>query len=338
MQNIDEKSVEQHEKGKITHIREIVRAKQAVKRVKDTFRKKFKIKPLPPEEIADGGVFLVGNEPEFPHVPAHLKAQNKFALVGTSCLKALEVASIFCAKGTMFIPRIYVVDNDKNVAVVWETCKEIFAASSNIYDFQEIVRINNPDDADEIITLVNRILKSDFSNGDKEAGFLRLKKMMSAAIITTHDWTVKEPFKKIKARCDAYGWETYIYPSNILSCLASKEDKGTGRKGSVDRMKENIKILNPRASLYSNFVTNSHGYKPDKFTLYEGSGLNDIDEDILWADRRAEEQKQSASSEKAVKDKDEAFTHLGKLYASGQYKEALPYAKKVWEISEHSYS
>jgi len=241
--------------------RAALRIQSAVRRY--TVKKKYKITPL--VEKLEGPLQYIGNDPDV-FIPDALKSDKPFVLVGTSCLRVLDIAAMFCAKETVFVPKVIVVDANPAVREFWLCIKQIVENFSDIGDlvcfFTNMFGRTRMNECRVICQFLVAI--------SNEFGFDRLKKMIGNVVPLTHDWTDPQVIFKIKNICDRIGLDiVYTYTSNILACIDSFDDFDSNPK--VDQLLRNIETLKPRASVFSDCDL-SLRCSPSKMLCYSGAG------------------------------------------------------------------
>ncbi len=243
-------------------------------------RRRFAIKPLEEKEASISGAFCTGNDPDNLLVPAQLKSDKPFALVGTSGARSLDIALSFCAENTTFIPKIYIVDRSINVKAFWSILQRCFAKAADL----EAVKANiilSQDNFAKVITCCPchslPALVTLLAGLEQGFSFDRLKAMVMNVSMILGDWADPILFTKLKNICDASGFEAvYAYSSNIVSC----SDFGDfAEEKCVAAILNNIKTLNPKASVYSNRDKDKR--RPTKIFCYQGPGsVGQLKQDI----------------------------------------------------------
>ena len=187
----------------------------------------------------------------------------------------MDIASLFSADQTDFIPKIFVVDINPKVKDFWLTIKIIFNCSTSTKDLLQNL-LNNKAILNEILKAENDLyLLSCFNeilellkDVSKKFGFERLKKTVKNLVSITHDWTDPKVFHKIKNICHSVGLDKiYAYSSNILDCISS--EAYLKEQPTVLQMLKNISLLDPRASIFSNIDVQKSS--PTKMICYPGS-------------------------------------------------------------------
>lgn len=275
-------------------------------------RKRYKI--TPPTGTLPSEVYCTGNDPAV-LIPEHLKSKEQFAVVGTSCLRVLDIAAMFCASDTNFIPKIFVVDINPHVREFWLVIKTIFNCSTSIEELQQHIFTNQAnlhgllDTVAPFSDRASQMLKL-LGNVAVNFGFERLKKMVANLVSLTHDWTDPNAFQKIKNICELTGFSTvYTYSSNILACI---DPYLFDADPHVAQLLKNVAILNPRASIFSDY--DPVRSMPGKMLCYTGTG----ERSQLAQDIGTRFTKKRCIAEQSVV--------FSKKFREKLFSEALPYA------------
>lgn len=234
------------------------------------FQAKRKYSIAPCKTTMTDTVFCTGNDPKGLTIAPHLKSTEPFALIATSCLRSLDIAAGFCADHTDYVPKIYIVDINKNVRIFWLMIKTIFNCSHTFDELFQNITANQQDllplIGNDTIDLFDMLMQ--LKDVATKISFNRLKKIVQNLVPLTHDWTDKEAIKNIKAICDAIGLKKiYVYASNILSCI---DEKNFDKEPEIKQMLENIQALMPVASVYSDIDLEKR--KPGEIMCLDGAG------------------------------------------------------------------
>lgn len=215
--------------------------------------KKFGLKSLHPVQRTNYPAFYVGNDPDGLIIPDDVKANEAFAMIGTSCLRALDIAAKLCANQTTFIPKIYLIDNSKNVVEFWVNIKEAFSGSNSVFEVKD--KIENKEEKfsslfkkDDVffISLINMMIL--IKKISSEYGFERLKKTVMNLSMVCQNWKAPIVFYKIKNICDLLNLKKiYVYASNIVSCLDPNDPE---TETNIRKILKNIESLGPVGSIH----------------------------------------------------------------------------------------
>lgn len=234
---------------------------------------RYHIRALAKERMTDYHLMPLGNDPKTMKFSKEAGETTPFALVATSGLRAIELACQ--VKGdNPSTPKLYIVDNSKNIHDLWQAVKHVFTYLRNAIDIEIALQQTvyelpiyqrtfrdwecTSTSPDKLLNL-GKFLKTLF---DKYS-FATVKRIINNTALIRGDWTNTATFHKIKRICDRIGIDRiYAYPSNIGPCLDTKAD--------TDRLLDSIEALKPTKTLHTNLCP-FHG-KPEKSFVYDGSG------------------------------------------------------------------
>lgn len=234
-------------------------------------RKKYRIQPTNNPVLED--VFVFGNDPTLT-IHDEFISKEQFALIGTSGLRALSIATYLCDEHTDFIPKIFIIDHNQNVKKFWEIIIDAFYKKKSMGGVFNYIAHHQEN---EVIADNSRGILSFLDDLQKHVGFYRLKKIVCNTALIVGNWQDKNLFVKIKNVCDQLEISRiYVYASNILTCMDIGNDLLFENDPLIAQVLQNIKSLNPFASIHSDLSIHSQHCLPQSIFMWRGTGDTEI--------------------------------------------------------------
>jgi hypothetical protein len=238
-------------------------------------RKKYAINDIPKKPAVDYEAFLVGNDPTMPELSQYTIKEN-FALIATSCFRAVGIACKLAADSTV-IPKIIIIDTSRQVIEMWKNVQQCLQSCATQEEFQS----SFPDLLYET-TYLYRVINSMFSphpairypNQDTrryfqslitQFGYDRIQSLVLNTVVLQHDWRNKELFTKLKNILDCIGINKIVaYPSNIVTSYMPHKEMDT-----IQNILGNINILCPSLTIHTDLCPRH--FKPEKAYYFTDS-------------------------------------------------------------------
>lgn len=198
--------------------------------------------------------FVVGNDPLI-QIPQQHRSNNNFALIATSCLRALMIASEL-SDGPL-IPKIFLVDNSYQVASFWKKLRVIAEDSSDKASFIEKLALFTSENS-FLFSKTKMSPQEDayvfFKNLFLEKDYIFVRRLIRKTSLVIQDWAHKPTFEKIKNICSYLEIDDiYVYSSNIIAFLQCNE---FNEKAAI--IEDNIALLKPKFHISTNCEPNPH--------------------------------------------------------------------------------
>lgn len=210
-------------------------------------RNKYEIKPLPHKEMTSCKTFVRGNDPE---MPAELKKfhepKDKIAVIATSGMRAVWIACLLGNKNQ--IPKIYLVDNSENVHIFWDAMHSLMLTAQGEQDFISKLKIflqKNPQ-----VYHYEPSLYIYFEELFDTYSFNYVRRVILHTSLIKQSWADAELFDKLKNFIELHGiTKTYLYPSNIVSCVEEFDQETILR---------NIQKIAPALTIHTDLTLRHH--------------------------------------------------------------------------------
>lgn len=226
--------------------------------------------------------FVTGNEPNITFSPSEKQTSGRFAFIGCSGMKSLEIIKNLIdwdsytgsPDGYNNIPKLFILDNSHQVVLFWNLLKQSCASAATLDECKANVLIlrdkfrlcSNRDSYGVADEVVNNFIR--LSNSNEMYQFLR--GAICKATLITHDWANSDAFDFIHRHIDSI--PTYVYASNILEYISSPYNYSYSvmeQQANVGNILRNISTLNPTMTLHTRTSDGEFrlggGHSPDRY-------------------------------------------------------------------------
>lgn len=269
-------------------------------------RKKYKMTTLPDDKLMNYDALIVGNDAIVEGLSEYEAKDGRIAIVGTSGLRSVLFACQLAKKTQNTpCPKVFIVDNSKQVYTLWYGIREIMAQ-------KKYARTESESDATRSTACLHEL--STFINSEKIAAGCRqdlgaivkhplvkypdqdaikfitdlftnysfdyVRSIIANTSLIKQSWGDKNTFVKIKNILSTHLDITHViaYPSNIVAYPQATENES---KAHIDSVLGNIALLDPKLSIHTNFCDHrtegGNGcHTPELFYLLENQNPSHV--------------------------------------------------------------
>lgn len=222
-------------------------------------KRKFQFKHLETNALQDYKAFFTGNAPEIVGLEKYKQENKKIALIALSGMRALLIACQLGCKTKDKIPKIFLIENSRQVCQLWykirDFASEHKSEESFLKAFENFLTTHKVHFRERNKTAFD-FIKTLFTN----FGFDYVRSIICHTSIIKQSWADKNTFLKLRNILNYLEINTiYSFPSNLISLKVNKNMRNS--------ILANLALVKPHLSIHTNLHPQLQ--RPDKVFLID---------------------------------------------------------------------